>query len=358
VTTEALSILDDEAARRRIDSSGLLERIMALPEQCEAARRQAREFQCSDGATTARSVVVLGMGGSAIAGDVLRSLSSRDGSKPLAVVRGYEVPSFVGPETLVVACSHSGNTEETVAAFEAALQKKAQTAVITTGGRLAEIAAASALPAFVYSYEGQPRCALGFQLMALLALGERAGLLGPQDAAVDETLELMRAQCDRLAFEVPSLRNDAKQLARRLHERAPVIVGAGVLADAAHRWKTQMNENAKSWAFWDELPEIDHNSVVGFGLPAELTRQLHVVFLLSEKLDRREEVRYEATAEELLRAGVSQERIDVPGATPLAQTLSAIYLGDFVSYYLALLNNMDPTPIDPITRVKARLAEG
>jgi glucose/mannose-6-phosphate isomerase len=360
MTAEAksLAVLDDAAARARLDAQDLLARIEALPEQCDEAWRKARTFAWPDGASRARSVVVLGMGGSAIAGDILRSLASFAGEKPVAVVRGYGVPAFVDADTLVVACSHSGNTEETISALEAALAKGAQATVITTGGRLAAIAAEAKIPAFVYEYDGQPRCALGYQLMALLALGERAALLSAQESDVEEALAIMRGQRHELASAAPSKRNAAKQLAGRLHGRVPLIVGGGVLADAAHRWKTQLNENGKSWAFWDELPEIDHNSVVGFGLPETFVRQLYALFLLPKTLVRREQVRYEATAGELARAGVASERIDVAGESPLAQALSAIYLGDFVSYYLALLNGVDPTPIDPIARIKAQLAKG
>ena len=354
---KSLAVLDDVAARDRLDRSGLLARVQALPEQCENAWGAARTFAWPEDAAGATQVVVLGMGGSAIAGDIVRSLASATGDKPVAVARGYNVPAFVGKDTLVIACSHSGNTEETVSALEAAFANGAQATVITTGGRLAEIAVQRKLPAFVYQYAGQPRCALGYQLMALLALAERAGLLPDQSQAVRESLRIMRSQRDGLGFARDAARNDAKQLAGRLYERVPVIIGAGVLIEAAHRWKTQVNENAKSWALWDELPEADHNSVVGFGLPSAFAKQATALFLLPRALPHREQVRYEATADELSRAGVLHERVNVAGESPLAQVLSAIYLGDFVSYYLALLNGVDPTPIDQIARVKARLAQ-
>ena len=358
MTAEPLAVLDNTGAREQLDRSDLLALIEALPEQCEEAWAAARAFAWPKSASTATSVVVLGMGGSAIAGDILASLAAFSGQKPVAVVRGYDVPAFVGKETLVVACSHSGNTEETVSALEASLAKHAQEMVITTGGRLAEIAAERQIPAFVYIYEGQPRCALGHQLMALLALGERAGLLAAQDAAVAEALLIMRGQRDVLSHAAPSANNAAKQLAGRLQGRVPVVVGGAGLAVAAHRWKTQLNENSKIWALWDELPEMDHNSVVGFGLPQTFVSQLTALFLLPKLIERRDEVRYEATAAELARAGVAHERLDVAGESPLARVLSAIYLGDFTSYYLALLNGVDPATIEPIARIKARLAKG
>ena len=352
-----LAALDDRATVQRLDPKGLLGRIEALPEQCEEAWRRAAAFALPKDYAKANAVAVLGMGGSAIAGDILRSLAG-GGRKPVYVVRGYDLPSFAGKDTLAVACSHSGNTEETLSAFQQALAAGAKAVAITTGGRLRELAEQRRIPAFVYQYEGEPRSALGHQLMALLALGRQTGLLGPQDAPVAEAVERLRGQRDRVGFDVPAQRNAAKQLAGRLQGRLPVIVGAGVLAEAARRWKTQLNENSKCWAIWEELPELDHNTVVGFGLTQEAVRQLYVVFISHPALHPRVLRRYELTAAALSEAGVSNERVEAVGESPLAQVLSAIYLGDFVSYYLGLLYGVDPSQVDAIARLKQGLAEG
>ena len=228
---------------------------------------------------------------------------------------------------------------------------------MTTGGRLLELAQERKLPALVYQFDGEPRSALGHQLMTLLALGERTGVLEAQEAAVVETLSLMRAQREQLGFASPAERNQAKQMAARLHGRLPVIIGAGSLTEAAHRWKTQLNENSKSWAIHEELPELDHNTIVGFGLPAAVVERMHVIFLSHPGLHPRLLLRYEATAEALDGAGVSHERVETAGTSPLAQALTAIYLGDLVSYYLALLSDVEPSPVEAIDRLKARLAE-
>lgn len=352
-----LAVLDDQTTVEQLDPHGLLGRIEALPEQCIEGWRRAREVALLSEYGEAREVVLLGMGGSAIAGDVLRALASSGGHKAMRVVRGYDVPSFVDQSTLVVACSHGGNTEETLSAFEQALTRGARTAVITAGGRLRELAESRGVPAFEYQYDGEPRSALGHQLMALLALGERAGLLPAQDEAVAEAIALLQEQRTRLRFDVPAERNTAKQLAGRLHGRLPLVVGAGVLVEAAHRWKTQLNENSKCWAFYDELPELGHNTIVGFGLPDDIVRRLHVLFLWHRALQPRLLLHYEVMEEELAQAGVSHERVEALGQSPLAQVLSAIYVGDFVSYYLALLNGVEPSPVAPIGRLKARLAE-
>ena len=350
-----VAALDDRATVERLDPHGLLRRIESFPEQCAVAWRQASAFDLPDGYPDAREVVVLGMGGSAMAGDILRSLAAISGRKRVSVVRGYDLPPFIDDETLVVACSHSGDTEETLSAFQQALASGRSLAV-TTGGRLHKLAQERGVPIFVYEYDGEPRSALGHQLMALLAVGERAGALEPQGSAVAEAVGLMQKQRGRLDFAAPAERNAAKQLAARLHGRLPVVVGAGALTAAAHRWKTQLNENSKCWALYEELPELDHNAIVGFGLPEDVVARLHVVFLWHPSLHSRVLLRYEATAEALTEAGVSHERVEAPGSSPLAQVLTAIYLGDLVSYYLGLLNNVEPAPVTAIDRLKVRLA--
>ncbi len=352
-----LSPLDDRAAVERLDPEGVLGRIEALPEQCAEAWDQASAVDLPPAYRDARELVVLGLGGSAIAGDILRSLAAVSGRKPVTVVRGYDLPPFAGESTLVVACSHSGNTEETLSAFEQALASRARAAAVTTGGRLRELAEGQGLPSFVYEYEGEPRSALGHQLMRLLALAQLAGALDDQAPSVSEAAHLMRAQREQLGFASPAERNPAKQLAGRLRDRLPVVVGAGVLSEAARRWRTQFNENSKCWAINDQLPELGHNTIVGFGLPGNARDLLHAVLLWHPGLHPRVLVQYDVVGDELGRAGVSHERVEAKGSTPLAQALTAVYLGDLVSYYLALLNGVDPSPIAPIGRLKARLAE-
>ena len=348
-------VLDDKASLERQDPHGMLARIETLPEQCEEAWRRAGDLRLPGTHAGARDVVLLGMGGSAISGDILRSLAALPGRKPVQVVRGYDIPASVGEDTLVVACSHSGNTEETLSAFQQALDVGAKTFVITTGGEIAKLADGAGTPVFRYEYEGEPRSSTGHQLMALLALGGRAGLVESQEQAVSEAVTLMKKQRAELGFESPRDQNPAKQLAERLHGRLPVIVGAGVLDVAAYRWKTQINENSKSWALHETLPELDHNTIVGFGKP-DVSR-LHAVFLRHAALHPRLLLRYEATGEALDDAGVSHETVEAQGTSALAQVMTAIYFGDLTSYYLALLNGVQPATVEPIDTLKAKLAE-
>ncbi len=348
-------VLDDRATIERLDPDGMLARIEALPEQCEEAWQHAAGLRLPESHADVQDVILVGMGGSAIAGDLLRSLSLRSGSKPVQLIRGYDLPASVGESTLLVACSHSGNTEETLSAFQQAVDAGAKTFAITTGGELKQLAGTIGPSAFGYTYDGEPRSAIGHQLMALLALGEKAELVESQNTAVAEAVELMKAQRSELGFDSPSANNPAKQLASRLYKQLPVIVGAGGLEQAAYRWKTQINENADSWAINETLPELDHNSMVGFGLP-DVSR-LHVVFLRHSALHPRVLLRYDATAEALDKVGVAHETVEALGSSGLAQMLTAIYYGDLTSYYLGLLNDVHPSAVAPIDDLKAKLSE-
>jgi glucose/mannose-6-phosphate isomerase len=352
-----LHALDDPQTYSRLDPDGLLGRVRELPEQCREAWAQAKSFRFPSEFAEVDSVVVLGMGGSAIAGDIVRSLALRQGRKPVFVHRGYDLPPFVGERTLVVASSYSGETEETLSSFGKALSGPSKKTVITTGGKLLSLARARGLPEHVFEYEGEPRSALGHSLMSLLALAEAAGVLPEQSRAVDEAIGVMEALGREINDDVPFDKNAAKQLASRLQGRLPVVYGAEVLVEAAHRWKTQLNENAKVWALYEEISELNHNAVEGFALPKEVAERAFVVFLWHRGLNARNLLRYEATSEALESAGVASERVEARGAGELARVLSAVHFGDWVSYYLAMLNGVRPSPVTSIQAFKRRLAE-
>lgn len=349
--------LDDAALVRRLDPTGLLGRIEALPEQCRDAWEQGRTLQLSRAFGRVDAILIFGMGGSAIGGDIVRVLAARASTVPVTVVRGYDLPAFTGSRTLAVFCSASGNTEETLTAFDRALDTDAPKVVITQGGRLLDEAEANGVPAVRYRYEGEPRSGLGYGLMLLLAVLQRTGLMDDLEEDVTEALAVLVQQRGSIGFATPEERNPAKQLARRLHGRLPVIIGAEALAEAAHRWATQLHENSKQWAFWQELPELNHNLVEGFHQPPEVVSRLRAVFLTHAHLHPRVRLRYDITRELLDQAGAGSEMVTAHGSSPLAVTLSAVHFGDYVSFYLAMLNGVNPSPVPRIDVLKRRLSE-
>jgi glucose/mannose-6-phosphate isomerase len=335
----------------------MLQAVYKLPEQSREAWEAARAFE-PPWKDSPRRIVILGMGGSAIAGDYFRALLSLESRVPVFNVRAYDLPSFVDEETLVIASSFSGETEETLSAFEQALATPAKKLALTTGGRLLTTARANGVPAFTFAFDGEPRAAIGWGLMPLLAIAEKLGVMPGIEGDVEEAIAILGSLREEYAAEVDSSQNPAKQLALQLHERLPVVYGAGPLIEVARRWKTQLNESAKVWAFFEEMPEAQHNAIVGLGLPDAIVGATTVVLLRSARLDPpRVMVRYDLMRRVMTSAGVDIIELEAQGESALAQMLSLTLLGDFAAAYLALFYGIDPTPTTVIDELKALLAK-
>lgn len=352
-----MSVLDDPAAYERVDPQNMRATIRDLPRQCRAAWQEAQALELPAGYGDVDRVVILGMGGSAIAGDLLRALVALESPIPVISHRGYDLPLLVNGRTLLIASSYSGNTEETLSAFEAALGTSARKLVITTGGRLLATARANGIPAIVFQYQSTPRAALGYSLMPLLAVAGKLGIFEEKGADVAEAVEVMEGLLARIGEDVPLDENPAKQLAARLHGRLPVVYGAGLLTDVARRWKTGLNETSEMWAFYEQLPEAGHNAIVSYGLPPAVAQAAFVVFLQAPSLHPRVLLRYDFTRRVLAEAGVESETVEAVGRSPLAHILSTLFFGDYVGLYLAVLNEVAPASTAAIDRLKQRLAE-
>lgn len=349
--------LDDLAYYRRLDPEGMLERIREFPAQVEVAWDSASRFPWPPAPEGLQHVVVAGMGGSAIAGELLADLALEFSPVPIVVHRNYGLPAYVGPHSLVVASSYSGNTEETLDATREALRRGAAVVGLASGGELAEMAAQAGFPSFTIRYRSSPRAALAHSFVPLLYFLQHLGLLPDQRNVLDGAVATMQAMDGAIGAQVPTRNNLAKRLAYEFHSRLAVIYGVGFLAPVAHRWKTQINENAKAWAFYEALPEMNHNAILGYEQPDQLASGTFVVLLRSPSNVARNRVRADVTAEVLGRAGVGYQVVEAVGPTKLAQMLSAIHLGDYVSLYLAALYGIDPTPIGTIDLLKQRLHE-
>ncbi|MBI4186204.1 MAG: bifunctional phosphoglucose/phosphomannose isomerase [Chloroflexi bacterium] len=349
--------LDDPQVLKQYDQEGMLDRIHEMPWQCQQAWQMAMDFSLPRGYSGVDKVVILGIGGSAIGGDLAASLAAPEAKVPIVVYRGYSPPLIVDERTLVIASSYSGMTEETLSAFEKTLATKAKKLAITTGGRLKAMAEENKIPVFSFDYQAKPRAALGFSFLPILCFLQRLGLVSDKSADVAEAIKVLEALSEKIDETVPSSGNPAKQLAKKLAGRLAVVYGAEVLAEVAHRWKTQLNENSKAWAFHEVLPELNHNAVVGYRFPAELTARTMVVLLHSAALPHRIELRYRVTRQLLEQAGVAYQVVEAAGTSPLAQMMSLILFGDYVSYYLAILYRTDPSPVKVIDYLKEQLAK-
>jgi glucose/mannose-6-phosphate isomerase len=350
--------LDDLALIDDIDPSGMLAHIRGFPQHCRAAWDHISEWTPPPDWGSIRHVLITGMGGSAIGGTLVQGLVSGASGVPILVWRNYGLPAFVqGPEHLVVACSYSGNTEETLTAFREGLRRGASTVAITTGGELAELARRGGAALVQFDYESEPRAALGYSFFHLLGVVSRGLALEDYTNDVREAVQVMESWQSEIAPAVPTDRNAAKELALRAHSRQLVVFGAGYLSGVANRWKTQVNENAKHWAAFEALPELNHNTVCGLGIPQAVRDLTLVVMLRSATEHTRLQARWNVTSELLAREGVDTQTVYGRGEGALSQMLSLIHFGDLVSFYLAVLNGEDPTPVESIAFLKQRLAE-
>jgi len=338
------------------DPGGMLELTESFADQWRRARDIGLGFRPPE-PPAVDGVLLLGMGGSAFAGDLLAGYLEELLPVPFLVNRAYDLPAFAGKNTLVIVSSYSGNTAETLAAAGMAVERGCSLVGITTGGKLAPMLADRGFPFITIPQGFAPRAALGFSFVPLLIMLQRIFELPDQEAALDETGRLLAEQRDRYGRQVPAEKNRAKNLAAALCGRIPVIYGAaGAFASVAYRWRCQINENAKRMAVFGAVPEMNHNEIVGWAGPRELTRGFVLLNLLDR--DYHPEVRYRFECMAKLIARTSGNIIDLEsrGDSLLARLFSLIHLGDYVSVYLALLEAEDPTPVLCIDTLKQLLA--
>ncbi|MGI8998429.1 MAG: bifunctional phosphoglucose/phosphomannose isomerase [Candidatus Limnocylindria bacterium] len=347
--------LDDPATLKRIDPNDMLGRVADLPRQLSQARRVAAPVSLSDRDTNVDSIVVLAMGGSAIGAELVAAAAGERLRVPLSVHRDYGLPAGVGKRTLIIAASHSGETAETLSGFAAARERDLPLAVITTGGRLAAGATEAKLPLLQYRLAGQPRAAIGFGVGLVHELLSRAGFIADADP-LGQALVALEELLDRTAPSVETDANPAKQLAWSIFGRIPVLYGHGPMAAVAHRWKTQMNENAKAWASFEPMPEANHNAIEGSRNPRELGDALYVIQIRDRAEPANIAERYRVVEELLGERATNRSEVWAEGPSALARVLTAVAYGDLVSVYLAILYQTDPTPVTLLAMLKERLA--
>jgi len=349
--------LNDYTSFSKIDKQNYLAEIENLPSQLQHAYRQGLSLNLPDWQGI-QQVLIAGMGGSAIGADLLAAYAAPLCPVPIVVQRNYTLPAWVSePQTLVIASSHSGNTEETLAAFEQASKRGCHILVLCTGGKLAEYAKTSNVPLWTFEHPGQPRAAVGYSFGLLLALLVRLGLIPDPAGELTGAITAMRNQQMGLNAELPVVRNPAKRLAGQLVGRSVMVFGSDVLEPVARRWKTQINELAKAWSQFEALPEADHNALAGLQQPEQALSSAMALFLRARSYHPRNLLRAELTKQAYMLEGLNTDFIDAQGDTPLAQLWTALHFGDYVAYYLAMLYEIDPTPISALEGFKRQLAE-
>ncbi|MDX9863170.1 MAG: bifunctional phosphoglucose/phosphomannose isomerase [Anaerolineaceae bacterium] len=340
-----------------LDVSNMYAAIEGLPEQLADAfalgmQQPLPEF------TGLKYIIVAGMGGSAIGSDLLAGYMEGRASLPLTVHRDYDLPAWAkGPETLVIASSHSGNTEETLSAFGRALENGCQVVAVTRGGKLAKAAQGARAAWWQFEHDGQPRAAVGFSFGLLLAMMNRLRVIPDPAEELAAAVAAMKARQAVLAADVPVAENPAKQMAETLAGKWVSVFASGMLSPVARRWKGQISEVAKAWAQFEYLPETDHNTLAGVFHPKALLPQMRMVFLGSASDHERNKLRLKLTRKVFEDAGLQSLAFQAAGDDALSQMWTTLHFGDYLAYYLAMTYEVDPTPVEAIDSLKKNLVQ-
>ena len=341
-----------------IDKSDMLGRVLAMPRHFREAQDTAQKNSFSLPGFRPQAIVVVGMGGSAISGEVARGLSLEELSVPMVVSRSYDLPFWVGANTLVIVSSYSGNTEETLSAMMLARRRGAKIVCITSGGKIGALAQKEGLPSFVLPPDFPPRAALAHLTVPLLAILHRVQLIADPAPEIAEICALLEQRTQVWGPQSEQEPNLAKEIAAALSDRLPIVYAAqGLFEIAAWRWKEQFCENAEILSWHNVFPELNHNELVGWGKRASADRGLQVIYLR----DRQDHPRVQRRME-ISRGLIEQTAAPVieawsAGRSRLARLFSLIFLGDLASVYLAILSGVDPTPVRKIDMLKEKLEE-
>jgi glucose/mannose-6-phosphate isomerase len=301
------------------------------------------------------NIIINGLGGSAIGGDLLRSYVANEISVPVYINRNYTLPAFAKKDTLAIISSYSGNTEETVSAFKEALAKKCQIICITSGGTVEKLAKKNGCLLVKIPGGLQPRCALGYSFFTLLILFTKLGFIGDKSADINDViinLEQALMEYTNTAF----AENEALRIAAMLKDKLPVIYSSVDVLDVVNlRWRGQISENAKILAYGNLYPEMNHNELVGWKLNEDILKKIVVIYLEDVNDNKRIKMRMKITEKVYKKYAANILHLNSDCKSGLGRIFDLIYLGDWVSYYLAILNEVNPTPVDAISYLKNEL---
>jgi len=350
--------LDNKADIAALDKSGMYDRIFKFPEQLEEASQIGAGLSPDmEYYKDIDNIVLVGMGGSAIGGDLVKSYLSDSLKVPFIICRNYHLPAFVNEKSLVIGSSYSGNTEETISALNAGIEKNAKIFCLTTGGKVGRIAKEKGYLTAQLPTGYQPRAALGFSVVPLLYFLAKTGFIADPSNDIAEVIAGLKAYRQQYEIENVTEKNPAKLLAQKLYNKIPIIYTGPELTDTVGtRWKGQFCENAESLAFNNQFPEFNHNELVGWNKIDSYRDNLIVVYLRDTE-DFEQVAKRMSIVEEIINDnGVEIVNIYSQGDFRLGRIFSLIQIGDFASFYLAILNEVDPTPVKFIDMLKEKLA--
>ncbi|MGB2697644.1 MAG: bifunctional phosphoglucose/phosphomannose isomerase [Candidatus Zixiibacteriota bacterium] len=354
-----MSVLDDQNGIKKIDARNMYELIYNFPSQLQHALKIARELTLpSLRKDEIKNIILTGMGGSAIGGDLIRSYLSYEFELPFFICRNYTLPHFVDKNSLVFVSSYSGNTEETLSAYRQAKKIGAKIISISSDGELLKLSERDGFPFLKIPPGYPPRAALGYSFVPIFVFLERLGFVSGKIKDFEKTIQFLSSRREKYSFKISSEKNIAKNIADELFNKLPIIYSGADHFDAvAYRWKGQICENSKMLCFNNVFPEFNHNELVGWEILSGMEEKIVVVLLEDQKDHPQIKRRMEIVKGIIQKKGAKVIELESEGENLLSRIFSLIQLGDFVSFYLAVLNQVDPTPVKLIDYLKSELAK-
>jgi glucose/mannose-6-phosphate isomerase len=341
---------------KKIDRNNMFDVLKDFPLQVKNAIEIANKYNLKNFNTRGiKNIIISGLGGSAIGGDLFRSYTQYEIKIPVTVNRNYSLPKFADSNTLVIISSYSGNTEETISAYKQAIKTKCKIICITSNGEIKKIASKNKHNCIIIPGGLQPRCALGYSFFTLLVLFTKLGFIKDNKKEINETIKILEEGVAEYTI-LSSEKNLAMQIAIDLKGKLPIVYSSADLLDVVNlRWRGQLSENAKILAYGNVYPEMNHNELVGWKLNDDILKKIIVIFLKDKNDNERIKLRMNITADIYKKYANNIITLESTGDSKLGRIFDLIYLGDWVSYYLAILNEVNPTPVDVISFLKNKL---
>lgn len=353
--------LDDVNAIKKLDVSNMLGSIEELHLQCEQTWGDIGKITVPDTYKRARNVVVAGMGGSALGPHVVQSLFFDQLMVPLHIINDYHLPAYVNEDSIVLLSSNSGTTEEVLSAAKESLSRRAMLMGMSAGGKLSQFFNDHNVPAYMFKQthnpSGQPRMGNGYMIVGMIGLFYKAGLIQFNEKEISESVALMILLHTKWGVGVPTKNNPAKEFAIGCHGKIVALVGSSFLMGNVHAWNNQINENAKNFSLFQALPELNHHLLEGLGFPKTNPNTLAFLFINSPLYEERIRKRFALTMDVVAKNKIDAREFVPEGTTRLAQSLVTLLFGSYFGFYLAMLNDLNPSPIPWVDYFKAELAK-
>ncbi len=342
-----------------LDKGKILKSIRSLDNQVSQVLDEMKNFTLPDSYKDIYNVVICGMGGSALGGRIIKALTTPQSRIPIEIVTDYKLPYYVGEKTLVILSSYSGNTEETISAFHSAQTKKAKVVGVSSGGKLADLLKSENLPSYIFdpiqNPSGQPRMSLGYSIATNIIILNRGGVIDINENDLSNTVAIISDFIKEFDTKVEVDKNRAKKLAQNLLSKAVIIFSSEHLYGIAHAFKNQINENAKTFSCLFDLPEANHHLLEGLEFPKSAKSNFHFLFFESKNYTTQIQKRYPITEDVVTQCGHEFSVYKTFSQEKLAEIFEILVLGSYVSFYLAILNNIDPSKIPWVDYFKTKL---